>query len=310
MYSKILKKTVSVSFILALTACANLTLSKNGENLSGEILTPQSIVAKEKLYESTLNYAGLISLYRDVLKNQEDPNIRYKLANSYYQKGNSQEALFYIKPLLNDPTFMERAMLLQVKCLVQGTQYHHAVIEADKLIAKFSRNPESYNVRGIALSQLGKFDKAEADFMKARERFLSDTTAINNLAMLNIIKGDYKNAVQLLLPQYLDGQKEWRILHNLVFALVKSGDTKYALDNMKSTEYYSASKLFDTISNYKFKNNAENFEEEKAKYHRLFECDILIIDDLGTEFINEFVITELFSIINEKPGPDVTVIAL
>ncbi|MBR0573539.1 MULTISPECIES: tetratricopeptide repeat protein [Pasteurellaceae] len=255
MYSKFLKKTVSLSFILALTACANLTLSKNGKDPSVEMLTPQNIVAKEKLYESTLNYAGLISLYREVLKNQEDSRIRYKLADSYYQKGNGKEALFYLQPLLNKPEFTERAMLLQVKCLVQNKKYHEAVNEANKLITKFTRNPEAYNARGIAFAQLGRLDKSEQDFMSARERFLTDLVAINNLAMLNIIKGEYKNAVRLLLPQYLDGQKESRLLHNLVLALVKSGDTKYALDiiekerlNTSETDLVNALKRTERVS--------------------------------------------------------------
>ncbi|MDG6882635.1 Flp pilus assembly protein TadD, contains TPR repeats [Phocoenobacter uteri] len=235
MYSKIFKKTLGLSFILALTACADLrlTLADNENHLASQVPTPQNIATKEKLYESTLNYRGLISLYREVLKNQEDPRIRYKLANSYYQKGNSKAALFYLQPLLSNPRFMEMAMLLQVKCLVQSQEYNKAVAEANKLIAKFPHNPDSYNARGIALTQTGKFDKAEQDFIKARERFLSDVVAVNNLAMLEIVKGEYKNAVRLLLPQYLDGQKESRLLHNLVFALVKSGDTKYALDIIK-----------------------------------------------------------------------------
>ncbi|WP_306400618.1 tetratricopeptide repeat protein [Phocoenobacter skyensis] len=196
-------------------------------------LTPDNIFSKEKLYQSTSNYDGLISLYRAVLKNQEDAKIRYKLADSYYQKGDSASALLYLQPLLKNPKIMEAAMLLQVKSLVQQRGYHKAVIEANKLMKRFPRNPNIYNARGIALAHLGKLDQAEQDFMKARERFLNDTTALNNLAMLKIIKGEYRNAVQLLLPQYLGGQKQQHLIYNLVFALVKSGDTKYAFDIIK-----------------------------------------------------------------------------
>ena len=66
--------------------------------------------------------------------------------------------------------------------------------------------------------------------MSARENFISDNVAINNLSMLNILNGEYGNAVNLLLPQYLNGQREPRMIYNLVFALVKSGDLDYAKD--------------------------------------------------------------------------------
>ena len=32
----------------------------------------------------------------------------------------------------------------------------------------------------------------------------------------------------------------------------------------------------------------------------IYSCDLLIIDDLGSEFTNQFVCSELFSIINER----------
>lgn len=48
--------------------------------------------------------------------------------------------------------------------------------------------------------------------------------------MLNILDKQYKNAVNLLLPQYLNGEREPRLIYNLVFALVKSGDLSYARD--------------------------------------------------------------------------------
>ncbi|MDP8170828.1 tetratricopeptide repeat protein [Pasteurella skyensis] len=223
------KKIITIFTILMLSGCVGL----KQHSRTAQRLTPDNIFSKEKLYQSTLNYDGLISLYRAVLKNQEDARIRYKLADSYYQKGDSASALLYLQPLLTNPKMMEAAMLLQVKSLVQQRGYHRAVIAANKLIKRFPRNPNVYNARGIALAHLGKLSEAEQDFMKARERFLNDTMALNNLAMLKIINGEYNNAVQLLLPQYLSGQKEQHLIYNLVFALVKSGDTKYALDIIK-----------------------------------------------------------------------------
>ena len=35
-------------------------------------------------------------------------------------------------------------------------------------------------------------------------------------------------------------------------------------------------------------------------FRNLFECDLLIIDDLGTELVNSFITSELFNIINDR----------
>ena len=38
----------------------------------------------------------------------------------------------------------------------------------------------------------------------------------------------------------------------------------------------------------------------KENYNNLFECDLLIIDDLGTELTNTFTVSELFMILNTR----------
>ena len=35
-------------------------------------------------------------------------------------------------------------------------------------------------------------------------------------------------------------------------------------------------------------------------YHHIYDCDLLIIDDLGTEVANNFTMSRLFSCINER----------
>ncbi len=79
-----------------------------------------------------------------------------------------------------------------------------------------------------------------------------------------------------------------------------SSITKYAIDNLKSVEYHSANSLFDIIAKYKMKKDADTYEEAKNTYNKIMHCDILIIDDLGTEYINDFVIAELFTILNQR----------
>ncbi len=60
--------------------------------------------------------------------------------------------------------------------------------------------------------------------------------------------------------------------------------------------YQTAYKMFDTIKDYKFANDLA----ARTRYQLLIDCDLLIVDDLGTELINTFTHTELFHIINAR----------
>ena len=66
-----------------------------------------------------------------------------------------------------------------------------------------------------------------------------------------------------------------------------------------SVLYQTAFSLFEIVENHKF-NKQNELEENKINYNMIFECDLLIIDDLGTEVSNSFTNAELFNIINER----------
>lgn len=63
-----------------------------------------------------------------------------------------------------------------------------------------------------------------------------------------------------------------------------------------SVIYFSASGLFDILAHYSF-----DARDGLADFHEdLYSCDLLIIDDLGTEITNSFVTSQLFSCLNER----------
>ena len=55
----------------------------------------------------------------------------------------------------------------------------------------------------------------------------------------------------------------------------------------------------DVLEKHKFKSESYSLMDEE-NYNNLFEADLLIIDDLGTELTNSFTISELFNIINSR----------
>lgn len=66
----------------------------------------------------------------------------------------------------------------------------------------------------------------------------------------------------------------------------------------KSVIYQTAPILLDKMVDYKFKFNKTDSEREE--YEKIFDVDLLIIDDLGTEAMNSAKFSELFNILNTR----------
>lgn len=74
---------------------------------------------------------------------------------------------------------------------------------------------------------------------------------------------------------------------------------KELLDTGHSVVYFTAINLFDTLSQYVF--HQDTAPDDIADIHKgIFECDLLVIDDLGTETLSSFVSSQLFLILNER----------
>ena len=72
---------------------------------------------------------------------------------------------------------------------------------------------------------------------------------------------------------------------------------KALLDTSHSVIYFSAIDLFDTLSKNVFDKNKENLY---SFYDDLYNCDLVIVDDLGTELPNAFVNSYFFALLNER----------
>lgn len=73
---------------------------------------------------------------------------------------------------------------------------------------------------------------------------------------------------------------------------------KELLEKGHSVIYFSASGLFDLLARHSF--DFKSKESLPGLYEDLYSCDLLIIDDLGTEITNTFVNSQLFSCMNER----------
>ena len=96
--------------------------------------------------------------------------------------------------------------------------------------------------------------------------------------------------------------------HNGVGNLLFSGNTglgktflsaciaRVVADKGFSVVYESAGHLFQTLEKARFEANEEN-RRAATKYN---ECDLLIVDDLGTELPGQFVTAALYSLVNDR----------
>ena len=73
---------------------------------------------------------------------------------------------------------------------------------------------------------------------------------------------------------------------------------KELLETGHSVLYFSAAALFDRLSMYSF--DVRTKEELRKFTDDLYGCDLLIVDDLGTELTNQFISAQLFTCLNER----------
>lgn len=94
--------------------------------------------------------------------------------------------------------------------------------------------------------------------------------------------------------------------HNLFFyGTVGTGKSflsgciaKELIEKGYSVIYFSAAGLFETLSRNMF--DYKNTEEFRNLHEDLCGCDLLIIDDLGTECLNNATVSMFFSLLNER----------
>lgn len=108
-----------------------------------------------------------------------------------------------------------------------------------------------------------------------------------------------ENNLEYILKEYIPNFQE--IPTNLLFyGNPGSGKTylsyciaKAILDKGFLVVYKTSDELIKNLKDIRF-NNDSTLES------LLLECDLLIIDDLGAEYLNEFTVTELFNLINKR----------
>lgn len=75
---------------------------------------------------------------------------------------------------------------------------------------------------------------------------------------------------------------------------------KELLDRGNTVIYLTAFRLFDILEKHKFRKEDEGSYSLSNQFDYILDCDLLIIDDLGTELNNSFTNSQLYLILNER----------
>lgn len=143
------------------------------------------------------------------------------------------------------------------------------------------------------------YEQSGIQEMIARENFDTLSTAY--------YKGEdlqrFQNAVAISHKFVDDFKKSYQNL--LFYGTVGTGKSflsgciaRELLSQGMAVIYFSASGLFETLARYSFDTKAKEALYNFCK--DLYSSDLVIIDDLGTEVTNNFVTSQLFSLLNER----------
>ena len=64
--------------------------------------------------------------------------------------------------------------------------------------------------------------------------------------------------------------------------------------------YDSAASAFEAFEKQKFSRDPDEIERAGAKVNRMLDCDLMILDDLGTEMVTSLTISALYTMINTR----------
>lgn len=140
------------------------------------------------------------------------------------------------------------------------------------------------------------------NFSTFSEKYYDDKVINDNVSMTprqNILK--LKNICLEYVKHFDDTYK------NIIFygntgvgkTFITHCIAKALLDTLHTVVYLSALQLINTLENNRFSNDDKEVSDSNG-LSDIFESELLIIDDLGTELVNSFTSSELFNFIEER----------
>ena len=142
---------------------------------------------------------------------------------------------------------------------------------------------EQSNIREVLLNE--SFDDVSFTYQQGDDLTKLQNAVANAKKFVENFDLDYQN----LLFYGTVGTGTSFLSNCIASALIEKGH---------SVIYFSAGDLFAKISEYAFRKNGR--DSDSNPYEDIYNCDLLVLDDLGTELTNSFVVSQLFTCLNER----------
>ena len=135
-------------------------------------------------------------------------------------------------------------------------------------------------------------------FLYYSDDFIDETLGLSPLSNMQKVVAGCKNFI-----------KHFNKNHDNLLLLGNTGVGKTFLANCIAKElldhgytviYLTAFRLFDILEKHKFGKDEDSSYAAATQFDYILDCDLLIIDDLGTELSNSFTTSQLYLIINER----------
>ncbi len=153
---------------------------------------------------------------------------------------------------------------------------------------------KQYNITKLNEENFQTFDIGFYSSNVDKQRYGIDKSPRENIENIKNIAINFANNI--------DSKDEKNLLFigntGLGKTFLSNAIAKQVIDNAKSVIYQTAPMLIDKVMEYKY--SYDKMKENKEQYNNIFEVDLLIIDDLGTETMTNNKYTELFNIINTR----------
>ncbi|MDG3085987.1 secretion protein [Vibrio hannami] len=211
-----IKQIVLLVAIFSLVGCVTKTTQSQQE-----LADNASFESREELLVSTNNSEKLIEFYRESLRNRESTEIRVKLVSAYVDMKDYDSAAFHVEQITPDKAQLASISFLKAKIYFAKGSVDDALVYADQALKSQPEMAETENLLGLIWAEKGDYQKSRNYFLLARKHFFDDVIIKNNLAVLDLIEGNYMDVVGRLYPIYEKGNEDPQVLSNLALAYAK-----------------------------------------------------------------------------------------
>ncbi|WP_417504190.1 tetratricopeptide repeat protein [Marinomonas gallaica] len=226
--------------VLWLTGCA---VGPSSTDLSVDSPASETFLVQSK------NYPRLTEYYKNQLKKRDTISTRLKLAQAYIDSNDNESALFTLASVITNSKADGTAFYLQGVAQYKLGKLEQSLRSLEVAVQKSPNDARSINMLGVAQAELGMLKQARESFNHARELMYDDLAVKNNLALLDMLEGDFKQAAARLMPIYINtpSKADPKLRANLAIIVAKLG----SFETLKSlyADKYSDAELFDIFQN-------------------------------------------------------------